>query len=187
MSPSLVTTSNTMMWIGCLIFIHMNMKQKSLYWSFWCECQIVQHIIFKFLKEQIAVHIFYLLSRGINIVNWITMTRKSAEHLRMIYENTGQLFRPNSVSSAVYTIISIIYGRSNQWPQIAVLNLYNWATSSYRTQVTPNQLVMVIVQPNNLNVSGKLHLYSFQRTWSSPRAMYFPRSLEICKSPWCRC
>ena len=28
-----------------------------------------------------------------NIMNWITMTRKSAEHLRTIYGNTGHLFR----------------------------------------------------------------------------------------------
>ena len=33
-------------------------------------------------------------SRGINIVNWITVTRKSDEHLHTTYENTGQLFRP---------------------------------------------------------------------------------------------
>ena len=36
----------------------------------------------------------HILSRGINIVNWITKTRKSAEHLRTIYGNTEQLFRP---------------------------------------------------------------------------------------------
>ena len=40
------------------------------------------------------------------VVNWITMTRKSGgEHLRITYRNTGQLFRPNLVSSAVYTMI----------------------------------------------------------------------------------
>ena len=26
------------------------------------------------------LHIFYFLNRGINIVSWIAMTRKSAEH-----------------------------------------------------------------------------------------------------------
>ena len=41
-----------------------------------------------------------------NIVNWITMTRKSVEHQRTIYGNTGQLFRPYEVSSAMYTVIS---------------------------------------------------------------------------------
>ena len=40
--------------------------------------------------------------------------------------------------------------------------------SPHRTQVMPNQLVMVIAWPINLNVSCKLHLYSLQRTWSSP-------------------
>ena len=34
------------------------------------------------------------------------MTRKSVEHLRMIYGNSGQQFRSYQVSSAVYTIIS---------------------------------------------------------------------------------
>ena len=28
------------------------------------------------------------------IVNWITKTRKSGEHLRTTYGNTGQVFRP---------------------------------------------------------------------------------------------
>ena len=58
--------------------------------------------------------------------------------------------------------------RSNQWPQIAVPKLYNLATNSYRKQVTPNQLVMVNAWPTNINVSCKLHPYSFQRTWSPP-------------------
>ena len=40
------------------------------------------------------------------IMNWITKTRKSGEHLRTTYGNTGQLFRPYQVSSAVYTAIS---------------------------------------------------------------------------------
>ena len=31
---------------------------------------------------------FYFLSKGIKIVNWITMIRKSAEHLRTIFGNT---------------------------------------------------------------------------------------------------
>ena len=51
MSSSFVTTPNTMMWTGCLIFINMNMNlfsdrhtntMKSLYWCFWHECQAVQ-------------------------------------------------------------------------------------------------------------------------------------------------
>ena len=49
--------------------------------------------------------------------------------------------------------------RSIKRPQIAVPKLYNWAISSYRTQVTPNPQVMVIARPNNLNVSCKLFGY----------------------------
>ena len=71
------------------------------------------------------------------------MTRKSHEHLRMTYANTGQLFRPYEVSfSSVYR--NLHHWRSNQRPQIAVPKPCNWATCSYRTQVTPNQLVTVI-------------------------------------------
>ena len=33
-------------------------------------------------------------TQGDHIVNGITMTRKSGEHLRMTYGNTGQLIRP---------------------------------------------------------------------------------------------
>ena len=40
--------------------------------------------------------------------------------------------------------------------------------SPHHTQVMPNQLVMVIAWPINLNVSCKLHLYSLQRTQSPP-------------------
>ena len=41
-----------------------------------------------------------------SIVNSITVSRKSGEHFRTTYGNTGQLFRPYLVSSAVYTVIS---------------------------------------------------------------------------------
>ena len=125
----------------------------------------------------IDVHIF-ILGRVINIVNWITMTRKSAEHLRTTY---GEHW---TAVSTLFGFIRSVYcnlhhWRSNQWPQIAVPKLYNWATSSYHTQVTPNQLVMVIARPNNLNVSCKLHLYSFQRTRSPTRAT---SSVPICRA-----
>ena len=39
-------------------------------------------------------------------MNWIIMIRKSGKHLRTTYGNSEQLFRPNEVSSAVYTVIS---------------------------------------------------------------------------------
>ena len=78
--------------------------------------------------------------------------------------------------TAVLTLLGLIssvyhdlhHWRSNQWPQIEELKLYNWANSPYRTQVMPNQLVIIIAQLINLNVSYKLHLYSLQRTWSPP-------------------
>ena len=72
----------------------------------------------------------------------------------------------------------LYYWRSNQRPQIAELKLYNWATSPYRTEVKPNQLVMVIVQPINLNVSCKLHPYTY-RGHGYLQAHVFPRGLEI--------
>ena len=80
--------------------------------------------------------------------------------------------------TAVSTLLGIInsvyhnlhHWRSNQRSQIAVPKLYNWVTSSYRTQVTPNQQVTVIAQPNNVSVSCKLKPYSFQRTRSHTRA-----------------
>ena len=68
--------------------------------------------------------------------------------------------------SSVYR--NLHHWRSNQRSQIAVLKLYNWATSSYRIHVTPNQLIMIIAQPNNQYMSCKLHPYSFQRTRSPP-------------------
>ena len=40
----------------------------------------------------------------------------------------------------------------------------HWAHNPHCTQVIPNQLVMVIARPINLNVSCKLHPYSLQRT-----------------------
>ena len=87
--------------------------------------------------------------------------------------------------TAVSTLLGIIssvyrnlhHWRSNQQLQIAVPKFYNWATGSYHTQVTPNQLVMVTARPNNLNVSWKLHLYSFQRTWSPP-GLRLPKKLK---------
>ena len=91
---------------------------------------------------------FYFSSRGINIVNWITMTRKSAD---MIYWTAVSTLL--GLISSVYR--NLHHWRSNQWPQIAVLKLYNWAISSYCTQVTLNQLVMVIARPNNLKITLK--------------------------------
>ena len=60
------------------------------------------------IQRNVYIYIFFL-TRGINIVNWITTTRKSAEHLRTIYGNTEQLFRPYWISSGVYTVIWIFW------------------------------------------------------------------------------
>ena len=85
------------------------------------------------------------------VMNWITMTRKSGEHLRATYGNTGQLFRTYKDSSAVL-YRDLHHWKSNQWPQNADPKFYHWAVSSLRTQVMPNQVVMVIAWPINLNV-----------------------------------
>ena len=53
-------------------------------------------------------------------VNWITMIRKSGEHLRTTYGNTGQLFQPYQVLSAVYTAIS------TTWNQTSDHRLQSW-------------------------------------------------------------
>ena len=78
------------------------------------------------------------------------------------------------VWTAVSTLLGFIssvyrdlhHWRSSHRPQIAEPKLYNCASSSYRTQMTPNQQVMVIVRPINLNVFCKLHPYSLLRTRS---------------------
>ena len=54
--------------------------------------------------------------------------------------------------------------------------LCHWATNPYRTHVTSNQLVMLIVRPINLNVFWKLHRYSLQRT-RSPPGFHLPKSI----------
>ena len=90
--------------------------------------------------------------------------------------------------TAVLTLLGLISSvyhdlhrwRSNQQPQIAVLKLYNWTTSSYRTQVMPNQLVMVIAQPIDLNLSCTLHPYSLQRTRSPPGPCLPKRTRNTC-------
>ena len=75
--------------------------------------------------------------------------------------------------STLLCLISSVYHdlphwRLNQRQQNVELKDYHWATNSYCTQVMPNQQVMVIVRPINLNVSHKLYPYSLQRTRSSP-------------------
>ena len=75
--------------------------------------------------------------------------------------------------SILLSLISSVYRdlphwRPNQRPQITEPKLYSWDINPYRTQVMPNQLVMVIVRLINLNMSCKLHPFSLQRTRWSP-------------------
>ena len=93
--------------------------------------------------------LFYGMS---DFVNWITMTRKSCEHL----------CKHGTAVSTVLGFMSSVYRdihhwTSNQRLQIAEPKLYNLVKSSYLKQVTPNQLVMVITWLTNLNVSCKFH------------------------------
>ena len=101
------------------------------------------------------------------LADWITMIRKIRRALMLDIRKhwTAVSSRPYLVSS-VYRYVH--HWRSILRPQIAEPKLYNWANSPYRTQVRPNQLVMVIARPINLNESCKLHLYSLQRTRSPP-------------------
>ena len=63
-----------------------------------------------------CTYFFSFLSRGINIVNWITMTRKSGKHLRMTYGNTGQLFWP------YLGLISSVYRNLHHWRSNPVIS-----------------------------------------------------------------
>ena len=91
---------------------------------------------------------------------WRTLTHDIRKHCTAVSTLLGLI-------SSVYR--DLHHWRSNHRPQIAEPKLYNWTNNPYRTQVTPNQLVMVIAWLMNLNVSCKLHPYSLQRTWSPPR------------------
>ena len=75
----------------------------------------------------------------------------------------------------MYTVISTSGDRTSDH-KITVLKLYNWAPSSYRTQVTPNQLVMVIERPINLKATSILFP---EDTVTLPQGRAFPRRLEI--------
>ena len=91
-------------------------------------------------------HILYVC-----IVNWITMTRTSGEHLRTTYGNTGQLLTLLGLISCVYR--DLHHWGSNHRPQIADPKLYNWIIRKYRTEVIQNYLVKITARPINLNVS----------------------------------
>ena len=101
-------------------------------------------------------------------MNWITTHDQKTR--RTLTHDIGK--HGTSVSTWLGLISSVYHDLhpwiSNQRPQIAELKHYNWANRPYRTEVTSNQLVIVIAWPINLNMSCKLHPYSLQRTWSLP-------------------
>ena len=105
---------------------------------------------------------------------WVLEYCELNYHDQKIWQNLVCEIRKHwTTVSTLLSLISSVYHdlshwRSNQWLQNAKLNLNHWAINPHRTRVMPNQLVMVIVQLINLNVSCKLHLYSLQRTLSLP-------------------
>ena len=102
-----------------------------------------------------------------NNVNWIMMTRKSGEHLFTAHTETldclFDLIRSHQRFISWSPSLEIEPATTDCRAETLQLSI-----SPCRTQVTPNQLVMVIAQPINLNVSFKLHLYSLQGTRSPP-------------------
>ena len=91
-----------------------------------------------------------------------------------------------TAASTLLDLISIVYRNlHDRWldqrPQIAVPKLYNWATSSYCVQMTPNQLVVVIARLINLNVSCKISstVYTVISTtcdWTSDHRLQYRNS-----------
>ena len=54
----------------------------------------IYSVMFGIKSKVNKVYIILFWQKNNFLVNWITMTRKSSENLRVIYGNTGQLFRP---------------------------------------------------------------------------------------------
>ena len=69
------------------------------------------------------------------LVNWITITRKSGKHLRMTetVDSCFDLIRSHQQCIPWSPPLEIEPATKDTVPK-----LYNWAISSYRTQVTPN-------------------------------------------------
>ena len=64
-------------------------------------------------------------------VNWITITRKSAKHLRTTYRTAVSTLL--GLISSVYR--NLHHWRSKQRTQIAGPKLYNWANISHTTDI----------------------------------------------------
>ena len=99
------------------------------------------------------------------------ITKNYRTHLRATYGNTGQLFQPYKILSAVL-YCDLPDWISKQQPQNAKLNLCHWANSTHHAQVTQNQLVI------NQNVSHVTSVIFTEDTVSS-RGHVFPGGLEI--------
>ena len=76
-------------------------------------------------KKKLYIYIYIYI-----FVNWITVTRKSSEHLRKHWTAVSTLL---GLISSVYC--DLHHCSSNQQPQIAEPKLYNWANISYTTDV----------------------------------------------------
>ena len=106
---------------------------------------------FSFFKVE---QLYCVLNYHDQKIQW-TLTHDIRKHWTAVSASLGHI-------SSVYR--DLHHWRSNQWPQIAEPKLYNWAINPYCTQVMPNELVMVIAQPINLNASWKLHMYTADET-----------------------
>ena len=125
----------------------------------------------------------FFISRNVRMVRvrksrrWVKCTHTRVT-VRFFWDASLPLYFvvPGLKSSPFYIIFltdSSVYRdlphwRSNQRPYNAEPTIYHWAIDSHRTQAMPNQLVMEIAQPINLNVSCKLHPYALQRIRSPP-------------------
>ena len=97
-----------------------------------------------FYKIKMKINAFYELNYHDQKIHRTT-THDIREHWTAVSTLLGLI-------SSVY--LNLHHWISNQRPQIAVPKLYNWGISSYRTQVTPNQIVMVIVVASSISSGG---------------------------------
>ena len=88
----------------------------------------------RFWCLKICTYFFFFLSRGINIVNWITMTRKIRRTpMHDIQEHWTAVSSLLGFISSVYR--NLHHWRSNQRPQIAVPKLHNWPRNYHNKSI----------------------------------------------------
>ena len=106
-------------------------------------------------------------------LNNITTTRKS-----------GELLRKRRIAiSILLGVISCVYRdlhhcRSSQWPPYADPKFYHWTTNPHRTQVMPNQLVMVIARQLT-SICLACYIRTLYRGQGHLQSYVFPGGLEI--------